>query len=94
MPEFFVGEPFCAVFRKKSGIKKNGIREVEHQDYPSMLFWSLVAEIFRRGILYCCIILGCRKSLDKKRRVSRCSVEDFLVSSVPKFSEGESFTVA
>ena len=38
MPEYFVGEPFCAVFRKISGIEKNGKREVEHQDYPSKFF--------------------------------------------------------
>ena len=94
VPEYFVGEPFSAVFRKISGIEINGIREVEHQDYPSKTFWSLIAENFRRGILYCCSNLGCRKSLDKKRGVSRFSVEDFLVSSVPNFFEGESFTVA
>ena len=49
VPEYFVGEPFCAVFRKISGIEKNEIREVEHQDYPSKFFWSLIAENFRRG---------------------------------------------
>ena len=32
VPEYFVGEPFSAVFRKISGIEKNGKREVEHQD--------------------------------------------------------------
>ena len=32
--------------------------------------------------------MGCRKSLDKKRGVSRFYVEDFLVSLKPKFSEG------
>ena len=67
MPEYFVGEPFCAVFRKISGIEKNGKREVEHQDYPSKFFWSLIAENIRRGIFYCCIHLGCRKNLDKKK---------------------------
>ena len=44
VPEYFVGEPFCAVFRKVSGIEKNGISEVEHQEHPSKLFWSLVAK--------------------------------------------------
>ena len=38
--------------------------------------------------------MGCRKSLDKKRGVSRFSVGGFLVALVPKFSEGESFTAA
>ena len=83
VPEYFVGELFCAVFRKVSGIEKNGIREVEHQDHLSKFFWSLIAESFRRGIFYCCINLGCRKSLDKKRGVARFSVENFLVSLVP-----------
>ena len=32
VPEYFVGEPFSAVFRKIFGIEKNGKREVEHQD--------------------------------------------------------------
>ena len=32
--------------------------------------------------------------MDKKTGESRFSVEDFLVSLVPKFSEGESFTAA
>ena len=41
MPEYFVGQPFCAVFRKISGIEKNGITEVEHQDYPSKFFVGL-----------------------------------------------------
>ena len=94
VPEYFVGEPFSAVFRKISGIEKNGKREVEHQDYPSKFFWSLIAENFRRRIFYCCINLGCRKSLVKKNGVSRFSVEDFLVSLVLKFSEGKSFTAA
>ena len=88
MPEYFVGEPFCAVFRKISGIEKKWKREVEHQDYPSKFFWSLVAENFRRRIFYCCFTLGCRKSLVKKSGVSRFSVDDFLVSLRPNFSEG------
>ena len=41
VPEYFVGQPFCAVFRKISGIEKNGITEVEHQDYPSKFFVGL-----------------------------------------------------
>ena len=56
-----------------------------YQDFPSKFFWSLIAETFRRGILYCCINLGCRKSLDKKRGASRFSVEDFLSHSAGIF---------
>ena len=48
MPDYFVGEPFCSVFRKISGIEKNSIREVEQQEYPSKFFWSLIAKNFRR----------------------------------------------
>ena len=85
VPEYFVGEPLCAAFRKSSSIEKNEIREVEHQDYPSKFFWSFIAQNFRRGILYCCINLGCRKSLDKKKGVSRLSVEIFLFHSAKNF---------
>ena len=89
VPKTFVSELFCAVFRKVSGIEKYRTTEVEHQDYPSKSFWPLIAENFRRGILYCCINLGCRKSLDKKRGVvSRFSVEDYLSHSAENIRRG------
>ena len=56
-------------------------------------FLSHSAENFRRGILYCCINFGYRKSLDK-----RGEYHDFLSKifclTVPKTSVWESFTVA
>ena len=51
-------------------------------------FLSHSAENFRRGILYCCIIFGYRKSLDEKRGVSRLSVESFLSHSADNFRRG------
>ena len=63
-----------------SGIEKVWIREGEHQNFPSKFFWSPSPENFRRGVLHCCINLGYRKSLDKKRGVSEISVEILLIS--------------
>ena len=47
----------------------------EYQKFPSK-FFCLSAEKFRRGILYCCINFGYRKSL--KKGVSRFHVENFF----------------
>ena len=54
---------------------------------------SCSAENIRRGILYCCSSFGYWKSLDKKRGVSRLSVEIFC-STVPKKFVGEPFSVS
>ena len=56
-------------------------------------FVSHSAEIFRRGILYCCINFVYGKSLDQSVGVSRLSVEIFLAHSA-EISIGESFIVA
>ncbi len=58
-------------------------------------FLSHSDENFRRGILYCCINFGYRKSLDRRwgRGVSRNSVGKFLPHSAYNFCR-ESFTVA
>ena len=49
-------------------------------------FLSHSAENFRRGILYCCINFGYRKSLDKRGGgVSSFSVENFLSHSAENF---------
>ena len=47
------------------------------------IFLSHSAESFHRGILWCFIIFGYRKSLDK-RGVSRFSVENFLTHRAEK----------
>ena len=47
------------------------------------------AENFRRGILYCCINFGYRKSLDKRGGgVSSFSVENFSSHSAEKLPKG------
>ena len=47
----------------------------------------------RRGILYCCISFGYRKSLDKRGEYQDFPSKIFCLT-VRKFSVGESFTVA
>ena len=47
----------------------------------------------RRGILYCCISFGYRKSLDKRGEYQDFPSKNFCLT-VRKFSVGESFTVA
>ena len=51
-------------------------------------FLSHSAENFCRGILYCCINFGYRKSLDKRGGVSRFSIEKFLSHSAENFRRG------
>ena len=51
-------------------------------------FLSYKAELFRRGILYCCSNVGYRKCLDKKGGVSRFYVENFLSHIAEKFRRG------
>ena len=67
----------------------------EYQDFPSKIFLSHNAQNFRRGILYCCINFGYRKSFDKR---GGGEYRDFLSKSfcltVPKISVGLSFIVA
>ncbi len=55
------------------------------------IFLFLSAENFRRAVLYCCIIFGYRKSLDKKGGVSKFSVETFLSHSAVNFSRDRDF---
>ena len=56
-------------------------------------FLSHSAEKFRRGILYCCINFGYRKSLEKRGEYHDFPSKIFCLT-VPKFSVGESFNVA
>ncbi len=44
--EYFVGQPFCAVFQKFSGGKKFRERKGEYQDYPSNNFSLTVPKNF------------------------------------------------
>ena len=89
VPKNSVGEPFCAVFQKLSGsekfMDKTGGGGVSRFTVESFLFHR--AQNFRRGILYCCINFGYRKSLDKRGR-SRFSVENFLSHTAEKLRKG------
>ncbi len=44
--EYFVGQPFCAVFQNFSGAKKFRERKGEYQDYPSNNFSLTVPKNF------------------------------------------------
>ena len=57
------------------------------------MFLSHSAENFRRGILYCCINFGYRKSLKRGWEYQDFPSKIFSLT-VPKISVGESFTVA
>ena len=72
---------------KKFGKEEGGVSR-----YSVENFLSHSAENFRRRILFCCIIFGYRKSLDK-RGEGRIKIfqRNFFVS-VPKISVGKSFS--
>ena len=57
-------------------------------------FLSHSAENFRRGIFYCCINFGYRKSLEKRGGEYQDFTSKIFCLTVPKISVGESFTVA
>ena len=94
VPKSFVGEPFSVSLI--SGTEKVWIREGwrEYQDFPAKVF-SHSAENYRRGIVYSCKNFGYRKNLDERRgeEYQDFPSETFCLT-VPKFSVGESFTVA
>ena len=55
---------------------------------------SLTNETFRNGLLHCCIILGYRKCLDKRRGDNQNFPSKIVCLTVPRTSVGEPFTVA
>ena len=57
-------------------------------------FLSQRAEKLRKGILYCCINFGYRKSVDKRGGEFQDSPSKTFRLTVPKFYVGESFTNA
>ena len=91
VPKIFVGESFSVALI--SGTEKVWRRGGGVWSFYVEKFLSHSADKFRRGILYCCINFGYRKSLDK-----RVEYHDFLSKifclTVPKTSVWESFTVA
>ena len=91
VPKIFVGES-CSV-ALISGTKKFGDGGGGVWRFYVEKFLSHSAEKFRRGILYCCINFGYRKSLDKGGEYHDFLSKIFCLT-VPKFSVGESFNVA
>ena len=91
MPKNFAGEPFSAALQKFPVAKKfldkggGGV-----SGFSVEYFLSHSAENLRRGIVYCCIDFGYRKSLwiIGEGGVSRFSVEIFLSHSAEKFRRG------
>ena len=67
--------------------KRGGIKLFRRKNFVSQ------CRKVRRGILYCCIIFGYRKSLDKRGEYQDFPSKIFCLT-VRKFSVGESFTVA
>ena len=91
VPKKFVEEPFYAVFQKILVAKKFMDKKAGGVSrFPVENFLSHSAENFRRGILYCCINFGYRKSLEKRGGggVSRFSFENFLSHSAESFPRG------
>ncbi len=87
MPIIFVGESFTvAVFwvPEKFGYEVGG---VSTNSVGNVL--SRSAEIFPRGILYCCSIFGYRKSLENKRVEYQHFPTKIFCLSVPKIFAGE-----
>ena len=79
------------MFQKISGIENFYASEgyVTIFDFLSF-FLSHSAENFRRGIVYCCINFGYRKSLDKRGEYQDIPSKIFCLT-VPKNFVGESF---
>ena len=63
-PKSFVGESFTVALI--SGIENFGIKGGWVSRFSVKMFLSHTAEIFRGGILYCCINFGYQKSLERR----------------------------
>ena len=92
VPKISVRESFFAALI--SGTEKVWIRSGGISIFSVENFLSHSAQIFRRGILYCCINFGYRQSLDQKGGGYQGFTSKIFCLTVPKFSVGESFTVA
>ena len=91
--KIYVVESFTNAFI--SGSEKVWKEGGEYQGFAPNLFLSHIAEKFRGGILYCCIIFGHPKGLDKREgREFQDSPSKIFRLTVPKVSVGKSFTVA
>ena len=92
MPKVSLGESFTVALI--SGIEKVWIRVWEYQDFLSIFFCLTVPKKFRGGILHSCINSRYRQSLDRRRGGVSKFPSKFICLTVPKFSVGESFSVA
>ena len=78
------------MFHYFRGSKKFGLEGEEGvSKFPAEIFLSGSAESFHRGILWCLISFGYRKSFNKRGRgVSKFSVEKMLSHSAKSFHRG------
>ena len=97
--KFFVSVPKISVGKSFSDSLISGTENVWRRgggvsSFYVKVFLSHSAEKFRRGILYCCINFGYRKSSEKRRGEYQDIPSKIFCLTVPKISTGESFTVA
>ncbi len=95
MPKISVGESSIVALvwgTEKILEKRGGGGGVSR--FPVENFLSHSAENFRRGILYCCINFGYRKSLEKRGGEYQDFLSKIFCLTVPKVSLGESSVVA
>ena len=92
VPKRFVGESFTVALI--SGTEIVCIRGGGVSRFSLENFSSHSTEIFRAGILYCCIISGNRKGLDRKGRELQGIPSNIFCLTLPKIFVGESFNVA
>ncbi len=72
--------PYLLCFRKFPVAKKFVDKTGGVSRFSVEKFLSHTAEIFRRGIIYCCSVFGYRKSLDKKGGSDKIFRRKFFVS--------------
>ena len=92
VPKRFVGESFTVALI--SGTERVCIRGGGVSRFSVENFSSHSAEIFRGGILYCCINFGNRKGLDKRCGEYHDFPSNNFCLTVPKIFVGEPFSVA
>ena len=84
VPKKFVGEPYSVSLI--AGTEKVWLREGGVSRFCVENFLSQSAEIFRRGVFYCCNNFGYLKSLDKRGGSVKIFRRKFFVSQCRKTS--------
>ena len=93
LPRKFVGQAFSVSL--SSGTEKNWIREGWGVSrFSAETFLSYSAENIRRGILWCFICFGYRKSLDKRGVSIKIFLSKIVCLTVRKLSVGETFSAS